>query len=126
MSRSLVLWFEHSGMIEMLQHAWDTRGGPQVISRHRKNENVFKMSKNERCTCKNTVFHCQICKFVEVLLPSSCSLVKRHLKNTLFLHSKCGNHSSFRSCNFLSTTCHSPFFPTTIFGIGVGFWNRCR
>ena len=40
----------------------------KVISRHRKNENVFKMSKDETCTCKactNTVFHCQICKFVE-------------------------------------------------------------
>ena len=39
----------------------------QVISRRRKNENVFKMSKNENCTCgacKN--FHCQICKFVGV------------------------------------------------------------
>ena len=27
------------------------------ISRRRKNENVFKMSKDEKCTCKNTVFH---------------------------------------------------------------------
>ena len=39
----------------------------QVISRRRKNENVFKMSKDEKFTCKackNTVFHCQICKFV--------------------------------------------------------------
>jgi len=39
----------------------------KVISRHRKNENVFKMSKDEKCTCKackKTVFHCQICKFV--------------------------------------------------------------
>ena len=48
----------------------------QVISRHRKNENVFKMSKDEKCTCKackNTVFHCQPCKFVGFLLPSSSS-----------------------------------------------------
>ena len=39
----------------------------QVISHRRKNENVFKMSKNEKCRCKaykTTVFHCQICKFV--------------------------------------------------------------
>ena len=46
----------------------------QVISRRRKNENVFKMSKDEKCTCKackNNVFHCQICKFVGFLLPSS-------------------------------------------------------
>ena len=51
----------------------------KVISRHRKNENVFKMSKDEKCTCKackNTVFHCQICKFVGFLLPSSSWLLK--------------------------------------------------
>ena len=50
----------------------------QVISRHRKNENVFKMSKDEKCTrkaCKNTVFHCQICKFVGFFLPSSSWLL---------------------------------------------------
>ena len=43
-----------------------------VISRRRKNENVYKMSKDEICTCKacgSTVFHCQICKFVGFLLP---------------------------------------------------------
>ena len=37
------------------------------------------MSKNEKCTCKackNTVFHCQICKYVGVLLPSSSWLLK--------------------------------------------------
>ena len=46
----------------------------QVISRHRKNEGVFNMSKEEKCTCKackNDVFHCQICKFVGFLLSSS-------------------------------------------------------
>ena len=51
----------------------------QVISRRRRNENVFKMSKDEICTCKackNTVFHCQICKFVGFLLPSSSWLLK--------------------------------------------------
>ena len=51
----------------------------QVISRRRKNENVYKMSKNEKCTCKackNTVFHCQIYKFVGFLLPSSSWLLK--------------------------------------------------
>ena len=56
----------------------------QVISRRRKNENVFKMSKNEKCTCKackNTIFHCQICKFVGFLLPSSSWLLK--LPNSL-------------------------------------------
>ena len=51
----------------------------QVISRRRKNENVNKMSKDEKCTCKackNPVFHCQICKFVGFLLPSSSWLLK--------------------------------------------------
>ena len=51
----------------------------QVISRRGKNENVYKMSKNEKCTCKackNTVFHCQLCKFVRFLLPSSSWLLK--------------------------------------------------
>ena len=51
----------------------------QVISRRGKNENVYKMSKNEKCTCKeckNTVFHCQLCKFVGFLLPSSSWLLK--------------------------------------------------
>ena len=51
----------------------------QVISRHRKNENVFKMSKYEKCTCKACkaiVFHCQICKFTTFLLPSSSWLLK--------------------------------------------------
>ena len=46
----------------------------EVISRRRKNENVSKMSKDEKCSCKackTTVFHCQICKFVGFLLPSS-------------------------------------------------------
>ena len=37
------------------------------------------MSKDEKCTCKackNTVFHCQICKFVGFLLPSSSCLLR--------------------------------------------------
>ena len=51
----------------------------QVISRRRKNENIFKMSNDEKCTCKagkNPVFHCRICKFVAFLLPSSSWLLK--------------------------------------------------
>ena len=36
----------------------------QVISRHGKNENAYEMSKNEKCTCKSTVFHCKLCKWV--------------------------------------------------------------
>ena len=37
------------------------------------------MSKDEKCTCKackNTVFYCQICKFVGFLLLSSSWLLK--------------------------------------------------
>ena len=51
----------------------------QVISRRRKNENVYNMSKNEKCTCKackNTVFHCQICKFMGFSFPLSSGLLK--------------------------------------------------
>ena len=51
----------------------------QVISRRRKNENFFKMSKDENCTCKackNTVIRCQICKFLGVLSTSSSWLLK--------------------------------------------------
>ena len=51
----------------------------QNRSFRRKNKNVFKMSKDEKCTCKsckNTVFYCQICKFVGFLLPSSLWLLK--------------------------------------------------
>ena len=51
----------------------------QVISRRRKNDNVFEKSKNEKCTCKAckyTVFHCQICKFVGFFLLSSSWLLK--------------------------------------------------
>ena len=54
----------------------------QDISRHRKNENVFKMSKDEKRTCKackackNAVFHCQICKFGVFSMPSSSWLLK--------------------------------------------------
>ena len=53
----------------------------QVISRRTENENVFKMSKSEKCTCKackTTVFHCQICKFLTFLLPSSSWLLRLH------------------------------------------------
>ena len=60
----------------------------QVISRLRKKENVFKMSKDEKCTCvscKNTIFHCQICKFVGFLLPSSSWLLKLPIASSSLL-----------------------------------------
>ena len=49
--------------------------------RCRKNENVYKMSKNEKCTCKackTTVFHCQICRFLTFLLSLPSWLLKHH------------------------------------------------
>ena len=67
--------FEHLSSYAHVVHTPAKR----VISRRRKNENVYKMSKIEKCTCKackNTVFHCQICKFVGFLLPSSSWLLK--------------------------------------------------
>ena len=48
-----------------------------VLERTRTSSKCQK--KNEKCTCKackNTVFHCQICKFVGFLLPSSSWLLK--------------------------------------------------
>ena len=56
----------------------------QVISSRRKNENVCGMSKNENCTCKaceSIVFHCQICKFMTFLLPSSSWLRKLPIRD---------------------------------------------
>ena len=57
----------------------------QVISRRRKNENVFKMSKDEKCTCKackNTFFslsNIQICKvFVAVVVSIVCSRCRQN------------------------------------------------
>ena len=82
---------EKCALLTILELNWNQRLGQdkiehlsaqlqkKVISRLRKNENVFKMSKDEKCTCKackNTVFHCQICKFLEFLLLSSSWLLK--------------------------------------------------
>ena len=53
---------------------------PQL--QNRKNENVFKMSKDEKCMCKACkiiVFPRQICKFVGFLLPSSSWLLNLHI-----------------------------------------------
>ena len=61
--RTLADKIEHLSSYAHLGHTT----AKQVISRRRKNENVFKMSKGEKCTCKackNAVFQCQICKFV--------------------------------------------------------------
>ena len=74
-------WFQFNLILELHNytqlHVYTT--AKHLISRRRKNENVFKLSKDEKCTCKackNTVFHFQICKFVGFLLPSSSWLLK--------------------------------------------------
>ena len=71
----------------------------QGTSRRRKNENVFKMSKDEKCTCKackNAVFHCQICKFAAGFLCHS-----RGRLNSLY-YTPATNHKS---------NPHTPFPP---------------
>ena len=93
----------------------------KVISRHRKNENAFKMSKEEKCTrkaCKNTVFHCQICKFVGFVLPLSSWL----LSATRRTH----------CCCILNIETTVPFgrtifvrqLPFAVLSDNL-FWNRC-
>ena len=72
-----------------------------VILRRRKNENVLKKAKNKTCSCKackNTIFHCQICKFVGFLLPSSSWLLKfPNVSNDLLGFSK--TRWSINKCN---------------------------
>ena len=78
----------------------------RVISRRRKNENVYRMSKNKKCTCKackNTVFHCQICKFVEFSFPLSSWL----LKLPVVLRRTDGTDLFVRACY----TCSTLIFP---------------
>ena len=48
-------------------------------------------------------FSDDVLAFVDVVLSSLVSVL-RHAKNSLFLHTRYGNHSSFRSCNLRSTT----------------------
>ena len=83
----------------------------QVISRRRKNENVFKMSKDEKCTCKackNTVFHCQICRFVRFLLPSSSWLLK--LPNVFLIQlGYSGDFNALLCLTFTLTNIHCKF-----------------
>ena len=86
----------------------------KVISRHRKNEDVFKMSKEEKCTCKackNSVFHCQICKSVGFLLPSC-------LRRTHCFFLQIWKPQFLSVVQFPFDNCHSPFSPT-FFEIGV-------
>ena len=75
-------------MIEHLSSYVIHSTAKQVITRRRKNENVYEMWKNENCTCKackNIVFHCQICKFVTFLSSSSSWLLKLPISYKLSL-----------------------------------------
>ena len=79
----------------------------KVISRHRKNENAFKMSKDEKCTCKackNTAFHCQICKFVGFVLPLSSWLLSATRRTHCFCILNMETTVPFGRANFRSTT----------------------
>ena len=98
----------------------------QVISRHRKNENVFKMPKDENCTCKackNTAFHCQICKFVGFVLPSSSGLLKlpslAPREELIVFAYQTWKPQLLSVVQFPFYNCHSPFSPSTFFEIGV-------
>ena len=98
----------------------------KVISRHRKNENVFKMSKDKKCTCKackNTVFHCEICKFVEFLLLSSSWLLKlpslAPREELIVFAYQIWKPRFLSVVQFPFDNCHSPFSPTMFFEIGV-------
>ena len=94
----------------------------KVISHHRKNENVFKMSKDEKCTSKNTVFQRQICNFLGFLLPSSSWLLELPslaLREELIVFAYQIWKPQFLSVvQFPFDNCHSPLSPT-FFEIGV-------
>ena len=47
-----------------------------VVERTRTSSKCQKMKNSRAKRAKNTVFHCQICKFVRFLLPSSSWLLK--------------------------------------------------
>ena len=132
-----VIMPEKCALLTILELNWNQRLGQdktehlsaqlqkKVISRHRKNEDVFKMSKDENCTCKackNTKFHCQICKFVEFLLLSSSWLLKLPSlapREELIVFAYQIWKPQFLSVVQFPFDCHSPFSPTTFFEIGV-------
>ena len=93
----------------------------RVFSCHRKNENVFKMSKVEKCTCK-ACKNSQICKFVGFLLPSSWLLELPSLvpcEQLIVFAYQIWKPQFLSVVQFPFNNCHSPFSPTTFFEIGV-------
>ena len=69
----------------------------KFISRHRMNENVFKMSKDEKCTVLLSMSSLRGAKLGS-LIKQTRRQQKPHRFAYLFF-CKYGNHSSFRSCN---------------------------
>ena len=83
-------------------HVVHTTAKP-LISRSRKNENVFKMSKDEKCTCKackTIVFYCRIWKFVGFLLLSLSWLLKLPIPRLwkARTHNSLGAESDWKLC----------------------------
>ena len=87
----------------------------KVISRHRKNEDVFKMSKKWKMHVQSVQKYCfslsnmQICGVFVAVVVAKNSLCFLQIWKPQFL--------SFVQIPF--ENCHSPFSPTTFFEIGV-------
>ena len=60
-----------------------------VVERTRTSSKCQKMKNARAKRAKNTVFHCQICKFVGFLLPSSSFLLKLPYKTEVPSHNPC-------------------------------------
>ena len=126
----LELYWNHRLGRELIEHlssyADVVHTTAKKVSRHRKNENVFKMSKDKKCTCKackNTVFRCQICKFVGFLLPSSSWLLElpslAPREELIVFAYQIWKPQFFSVVQFPFDNCHSLLSPTTFFKIGV-------
>ena len=85
----------------ILELNWNQRFGPEKtklnLCHHMltsftqlKNRSFHVVERTGTSACKNTVFHCQICKFVGFLLPSSSWLLK--LPNNIAEHHLQTNH----------------------------------
>ena len=86
----------------------------QVISRRRKNENVFKMSKDEKYCFSLSNMH--ICGgFVAVVVLPSLGPREEHI----VFACQMWKPQFFSVVQFPFDNCHSPFFPTRFFEIGV-------
>ena len=72
---ALGTWEEKIEHLSLYAHVVHTTA-KQVISRRRKKKNVYKMSKDEKCTCKACKFSLSNMQICGVLLPSSSWLLK--------------------------------------------------